>query len=220
MERGARDERLEAELDSLRALAKESDIFAFEAHGEPPERYTLIFRGRGVARARNAESEVQFVELHKIELRLPLAYPDQPPDLRWVTALFHPNLSFSGFIDLKDIGLSWEPDLGLDILCERLWDVARCAYLNLDHSTNYAAWSWFSGQQRLGLPVDLRPLRRTAGLSRTRGWDDRRWSVRPVRPLGAPNEVLFIGEETPIPEPWLALRQHPPDRDVLYIEEE
>jgi hypothetical protein len=82
MDRQARQERLEAELERLRALTKMSSIFRFQGHGEPPDQYTFVFRGRGVARSSTAQADVDLVEMHKIELRLPYAFPHRPPDIR------------------------------------------------------------------------------------------------------------------------------------------
>ena len=57
--------------------------------------------------------------------------------------------------DLGDKTWAWR------CLSERLWDVARGAYINLDKSANYAARNWFadSSTTTIVLPVDRRPLR-------------------------------------------------------------
>ena len=74
---------------------------------------------------------------------MPYGYPERPPDIRWLTPILHPNISFSGFLNLAEVGLPWSEDLGLEVVCERLWDVARGSYMNLEKSANYAAKSWF-----------------------------------------------------------------------------
>jgi hypothetical protein len=142
-----------------------------------------------------------------------------------LTAIFHPNVSFSGFINLKDIGLTWESDLGLDVLCERLWDVARAAYLDLEGATNSAARSWFAAQKEIELPVDDRPLRDLDAPGGTNVLRARRGGEGPLElPHGQAGDVLFIGEDTPTPE--IPVRLAPPrrlprgDDDVLYIGDE
>ena len=99
-----RRERLATELEAMRALRKTSSILSFESSGDPPDRYTLTFSGRGICRASSSRSEIEYVDQHRVEIRLPYSYPQRPPDIRWTTPILHPNISFSGFINVKDIG--------------------------------------------------------------------------------------------------------------------
>lgn len=218
-----RDERLVAELEAMRALKKASSILDFEFTGEPPDRYSITFRGKGICRDISPHADVEFIELHKIDLRLPYSYPKRPPDIRWVTPIFHPNISFSGFINLKDVGLPWDQDLGLDVVCERLWDVARLQYMDLDKATNYAAKNWFEDESTLRPPVDHRSLRDT---SAPQGGNVIRYQRRGDQRISLPSardakDIFFIGEDTPTPT--LPIRtgpvRHRPlsDDDVLYI---
>lgn len=219
-----RQSRLTADLESLRALKKQSSILDFECVGECPDAYTLGFRGVGLARDLSGQRDVERVDQHKIEIRLPFSYPDSPPDIRWVTPILHPNVSFSGFINVKDIGLQWEPDLGLDVVCERLWDVVRLAYLNLEQATNYSARNWFADQRQFPLPVDVRPLRdKQVSANSNIVHYERRGGSRVVLPTATSthSETFFIGEDTPTPAlPSRAPGRRPPssDDDVLYIE--
>lgn len=224
----ARHQRLIAELEALRALKKTSSIFGFEAAGEAPDRYTILFRGKGIARGTSADAEIETIELHKVDLRLPYSFPERSPDIRWTTPILHPNVSYSGFINVKDIGLPWEQDLGLDVVCERLWDVARLAYMNLDNATNYSAKNWFEDECPLQLPVDPRPLRdkpAPAGSNVIRYQRKGANGILLPEPA-AGQDVFFIGEDTPTPElpkparRMPARRPPPDDNDVLYIGDE
>jgi hypothetical protein len=191
-----------------------------EAFGEPVDRYILMFRGKGVARDVSRSGEVIVVEFHQVEIRFPYTYPASPPDIRWLTPLLHPNISFSGFVNLNEIGLPWTPDVGIDVIAERLWDIARSAYVNLDRVTNYSAKNWYEDQQQIAFPVDNRPLR--GGLEGAtniirylhRSGEGIRWTQ-----TTAAGEVLFIDENTPIPA--LPSVQRPRaagnDGEVLYI---
>lgn len=224
MTREDRQNRLAAELECLRALKKTSTIFDFESVSETPDRYSLIFRGKGIAQETSAESEFEYIELHRVELRLPYSFPQRPPDIRWTTPLFHPNVSFSGFISVKDIGLPWERELGLDVVCERLWDVARLAYMNLENAANYSAKNWFQDECDLAIPIDQRPLRDKNAPSGSNVIRYERKGTRRVElPEAAPaKDVFFIGEDTPTPElpatQRVPLRRPPPnDDDVFYI---
>jgi ubiquitin-protein ligase len=35
--------------------------------------------------------------------RMPYGYPERPPDIRWLTPILHPNISFSGFLNLRKL---------------------------------------------------------------------------------------------------------------------
>jgi ubiquitin-protein ligase len=219
-----RTERLAAELESMRALRKCSTIIDFECSGEAPDRYSVVFRGRGISRDSSSRADVKYEQVHRIDIRLPYSYPQRPPDIRWVTPIFHPNVSFSGFLRLSDLDLPWQPDLGLDIICERLWDVARLAFVNLEKASNHAAKNWFEEQTSLQLPVDSRPLRdRNAPTGANVIRYERRGERRTAVPeASSADDVLFIGEDTPTPIlPERAIppvRRRPPgDDDILYI---
>jgi len=225
MSENLREERLAADLEALRALQKLSTILSFETSGEPPDRYTITFRGKGVKA--DPQAKVEVIELHQLDLRLPFSYPQRPPDIRWLTPVFHPNISFSGFIDLRDVGLPWEPELTLDIVVERLWEVARVAYFNLDKASNFAAKNWYANECSLRLPTDARHIRDRS--SATTSSNIISYQRRDAPPPGEsrvqveidestpePDDVLFIGEEnTPPPRP-----KPSGGDDILYIGDE
>lgn len=214
-----RAQRLREDLAGLERLRQTSTIFTFEPGGNPPDRYELCFRGRGVARRGGSRGAVEFIDEHRVELRLPSSYPEMPPDLRWVTPILHPNVSFSGFIQLPDIGLPWDESVTLDVVCERLWDVARFAYIDLTRTTQTSARTWLTEQRTLDLPVDVRPLRdRALPAARNVIRYQRRGEQRRV-PALEEAEILFIGEDTPVPPLPLPRRPHPSPGGggILYI---
>ncbi len=214
----SRNARLQTDLESLEALKRDSSIFDFESNGHPPDRYTFIFRGKGVKRAPPSESDVEMIDLHRCDVRLPYSYPDRPPDVRWITSIFHPNISFSGFINLRDVGLSWHSGSTLVEVCERLWDVARLSYMNLDRAVNYSARNWFKDQKALTLPVDTRSLQdRVRPVNANVVRYERRGVQRSIRPRVLSGDVLYIGEDTPTPDDS-AGKDWSGDDDILYIE--
>lgn len=226
-----REQRLLSDLEALRALKADSTIFDFETSGDPPERYTLTFRGKGLQPDSSAPSDVAVTDFHQCDLRLSYSYPERPPDVRWLTPVLHPNISFSGCIHLRDIGLDWTPELGLDNVCERLWDVARMAHHDHDKATNYSAKNWIEKNPDYPLPVDPRPLRDKA-MTRVAGGNVVRYQrlqggkPQLSQPASAPaSEVLFIGDDAPAaavpPAPERPRRRPAPanDGDILYIEE-
>lgn len=215
-----RDQRLLADLAALQKLQEASTIFSFEPTGQPPDRYLLTFQGRGIARDNSSRSSVNLVERHQVELRLSYLYPEGPPDIRWMTPLFHPNVSFSGFVQPAEIGIPWSPSASLDVVCEQLWEVARAAFVNLDKAVNYPAKEWFETQSEMLLPVDPRPLRDSAipAAHNVVKYERRLGAAR--SPAGT--EVLYIGDDAPA-APLPPSLPRPSARrgdDVLYIGDE
>jgi len=215
-----RDRRLLADLASLKKLQEASTIFSFEPTGQPPDRYKLTFKGRGITRDNSSRGIVTFVDQHQVELRLSYVYPESPPDIRWLTPIFHPNVSFSGFIQLAEIGVPWDPSVSLDVVCEQLWEVARGAFLNLDKAVNYPAKEWYETQSEVTLPVDPRNLRDAAvpAAHNVIKYERRPGARRPA----SSSEVLYIGDDapaTPLPPP-LPRPGKRKDDDVLFIGDE
>jgi ubiquitin-protein ligase len=221
MDQAQRAERLRADLQQLERLKASSTIFDFEATDQPPDRYVLSFRGKGAGRDPAAQADVSIRELHQVELRLPYSYPDRPPDIRWLTPLVHPNISFSGFVNLAEIGLPWSSALGLDVICERLWDVARLDFVNADKAANYSAKHWLETECPHELPLDRRPLRDKLTANRANVVRYERRGQAVLIAAGQPSgDVLFIDENTPAPplppRPDLR-RRRASDDEVIYI---
>lgn len=193
--------RLAAELHALRALKAASSILDFEASGNPPDRYLVVFHGRGMCRTAHAPAHFAAVDLHRIEMRLAAPYPNRPPHIRWLTPLWHPNVGSGGLVTLPDIGLQWTRDLGLDLICERLWDVARGGYMDLAHGAHPWAQAFFLQRHGLRLPFDRRVLRDRIACPtvRARPTPVAKAHVAPRLSRTARREVLVIDEDTPLP---------------------
>lgn len=215
MDPQARRERLVDDFASLVALRAESEIFQFEPADETSNLYIVRFTGRGLGPI-DAVGRPALVTQHEVEVRLPSDYPQQPPDVRWLSPLLHPNLSLGGVVQLADLQLPWSSDMGLDVVCERLWDVARGAYFDLLRTVNESARPWYDAETPLALPLDDRPLRNAAAerasniVRYCRTGEQWNWPVA--------DGIYFIGEETETPQ----LATPPAERsskseDVLYI---
>jgi ubiquitin-protein ligase len=216
-----REDRLYADHDSLSALDQASSIFSMEVTGQPPDRYTITFTGKGLGRDASSQSEVALVELHQIDLRMPYAYPQSPPDIRWITPIMHPNVSFSGFMNLADVGIVWTRETPIELVVERLWDVARGEFINTDKATNYSAKNWFEKQVEFDLPVDRRGLRDRGPGGGSNVVRYERRGGRGVQLAASGGEVMFIDETTPTPnmpprQP-IPRRRRGSDDDVIYI---
>ena len=191
---------------------------------DPPDQYRVTFRGKGIHRSTSQQRHIETIDLHECEIKLPYSYPRRPPDIRWRTPITHPNISFSGLIKLRDVGLPWDDQLGLDVVCERLWDVARMSYIDADKACNYAAKNWLVDQSSITLPTDERPLRdKTAPAGSNVIRYERRADgfTLPSTPSST-DDVFYIDEDTPTPElPQPQPRQRPlshtGDEDVFFI---
>jgi ubiquitin-protein ligase len=219
-----RENRLQTDHETLQALQECSSILRVEGSGDPPDRYTITFLGKGLSRDISSRSDVQITDQHRIDMRLPYAYPRVAPDIRWVTPILHPNVSFSGFIHLRDIGLPWDDSVTLDAVCERLWDVARMAYMNLDRATNFSAKTWCEKQSRIALPVDSRALRDRMPPAESNVVRYKRRESRRIEMPQADGDVFYIGEDTPPPpvpgRPYRPRKTRSDDDDIFYIGDE
>ncbi|MEX2175065.1 MAG: ubiquitin-conjugating enzyme E2 [Pirellulaceae bacterium] len=217
----SRDDRLQTDLAALQSLDAASTVFSLETTGDPPDRYTITFSGKGLGRDASSQSDVALVELHRIDLRMPYAYPQSPPDIRWITPIMHPNVSFSGFVNLADIGIVWTRELPIELVVERLWDVARGEFLNHDKATNYAAKNWYEKECQFELPVDRRSLRDASASAASNIVRYQRRGARSVQLAGAASDVMFIDENTPTPpvpqRKPVPRRRRGGDEDVMYI---
>lgn len=212
------DARLQAEHAALEKLRGDSTILTFTSTGDPPQRYTIAFRGHGICRGGSSSGGVEIASVHRVEVRLPYDYPLHPPDVRWLTPIMHPNISYSGCVNLKEIGVEWTPEITLDALCERLWDVVRLAYINTTEPSNFAAEKWLSEQTQYALPLDSRPLRDivpTANPNIVR-YTRRDGQTMVFDDAEASTDVLFIDEHTPVPR----LPGRSGDKDIFYIGDE
>jgi ubiquitin-protein ligase len=222
-----RTRRLRADAEALKALKENSTILDAQAFGDPPERYLVTLKGKGLIR-KSESDPVEVAEVHRVEIRLGIDYPRSRPDLQWLTSIYHPNISAVGAVCLGGYSTNWVPSLGLAELCEMLWDMVRYANYDPKSAYNYAAGRWAETQQQFDFPLDPRPLRdrlaKTVGDNVIKLSDPSKGAVREAPPIVKPPEedILIIDDSSPpLPSrPAAAPRPRPrrPDDDVLIIE--
>lgn len=199
--------RLRAEQQQLESLAQASSRFTCRASGDPPDRYLLRFHGRGIGavQERTGTPQVVWVEEHRCKLRLGIAFPWEPPTVHWLTKIFHPNVRPGGLLSVRDIGLDWSPEMSLETLCLRLWDVARLAWFDLERPKNHLARVWLAralqaARPAVALPSDPRPLREVPGevLGNVIAYrfSDQGTRLELTATQDAACEVLYIDEQT------------------------
>jgi ubiquitin-protein ligase len=156
MHQSPRARRLRNDLIALERLRSESSIFRFTAVGDPPQHYQIWFQGKSLWRER---SKVKILEAHRVEIKLGTSYPRTFPELRWLTPIFHPNISEIGMVCLGGYGTHWVPSVQLDDLCVMLWDMARYHNYDIRSPYNREAALWVAGQSTFQFPLDNRELR-------------------------------------------------------------
>ena len=157
MRKSPRDRRLNSDFQSVQQLQDESTIFSFQATGNPPQKYRLIFTGAGFQRDRHGTIIVS--PHHEVLVELGAAYPRMVPNLAWQTPIFHPNISNNGVVCLGGYGTHWVPSLTLSEMCTMLWDMIR--YKNFDSESPYnrEAAMWAKVQTAFEFPIDSRSIR-------------------------------------------------------------
>ena len=148
--------RLRSDLAALEKLKAESSVFSFKIdrpsppaiHGGVPGQEPGQRPGQGGVR-----------EHHEVEIKLGASYPRTMPEIRWLTPIYHPNISEIGMVCLGAYGTHWVPSLALDELCVMLWDMARYQNYDIRSPYNREAAQWAANQSSFRFPMDPRPLR-------------------------------------------------------------
>ena len=148
--------RLRSDLAALEKLRAESSVFAYKATGATPIHYVVAFLGKSLARDRG---KVVVRDRHEVEIKLGASYPRTMPEIRWLTPIYHPNISEIGMVCLGAYGTHWVPSLALDELCVMLWDMARFQNYDIRSPYNREAAQWSANQTTFRFPMDNRPLR-------------------------------------------------------------
>jgi ubiquitin-protein ligase len=156
MYQSPRTRRLRNDLLALQHLREESSVFRFSAKGDPPNHYVISLKGKGLWRDRG---KIKTHEVHRVEIKLGASYPRTIPELRWMTPIYHPNISEIGMVCLGGYGTHWVPSVQLDELCAMLWDMARYQNYDIRSPYNREAALWVASQTAYLFPTDDRPLR-------------------------------------------------------------
>ena len=122
----------------------------------PPQQYSILLIGKGLWRDRG---KVKILETHRVEIKLGASYPRTMPEIRWVTPIYHPNISEIGMVCLGGYGTHWVPSVQLDELCIMLWDMVRYHNYDIRSPYNRDAALWVASQATFLFPTDGRPLR-------------------------------------------------------------
>lgn len=144
--------RLTAERDQLMAAFASSRRVSIEPdQGDPPERYQVTYRIKGLELT--SAGELVSRSEHTIEVVLPADYPRRPPICKMRTPIFHPN------IDRSDICTSdhWSAQETLVDLVVRIGQIITFQSYNTKSPLNADAARWCD-ENHAKLPVDSTDL--------------------------------------------------------------
>lgn len=131
-----RRRRLIADHEQLRRLLTNHPYVRLaEAEGDPPERYRIEYRVRGLA---VQNGRVVAKSGHLVEVFLTLAYPRQGPQCRMLTPVFHPNIAPHAIC----IGDHWSAGESLAHLLLRIGEMITYQSYNLKSPLNKEAARW------------------------------------------------------------------------------
>jgi ubiquitin-protein ligase len=144
--------RMKNDYEELLRLKAESSIIDFQTSGNPPFKYLFVFHCAGIRLDENGKPVI--VQEHQCQLVLGAQYPSQPPDVTWLTPIFHPNIKLQAVCHSGQ----WAPSWSLSEFVSELADMARYAKFNLQSPLDTRAADW--ARRNLNLfPLDARPIR-------------------------------------------------------------
>jgi hypothetical protein len=142
----------------MQEFAAQSERLSFRTDGEPPEAYELMFGVLGLART--ADGSLTLRSLHRCAIILHSDYPRRPPQLNWLTPVFHPNILGPERNGGVCIG-SWSAGESLADLVRRLMDLVSYRAFNVRDALDRDAAGAVSGMN-LRPGADLREVIQTA----------------------------------------------------------
>lgn len=143
-----RTRRLRAEAEELSASLRQAKAIRIErTEGSPPERYTILYKVKGLAKS--GAGKLVMCNSHRAELYLPLDYPKVAPQCRMLTPAYHPN------IDANKICIAdhWAAGERLLDLIVRIGQMLAYQDYNIRSPLDAEAARW-ADMNRHRLPID------------------------------------------------------------------
>jgi ubiquitin-protein ligase len=143
-----RHRRLTADFQMVQTLASNSGgTLAIErVAGDPPERYIVVYRCKGIERLEGTRPVYR--DVHRVQIDLSASYPAQKPAAAMLTPLFHPHVFANNVICL---GAKWTVAEYLDSLILRIGSIIQYdpQYFDFNSPANKTAATWAQQNMRL-----------------------------------------------------------------------
>ena len=144
--------RLQKDYEELLRLAQgRTSLISFEHRGAPPTYYRFTVQLKGL---KMDGASVATHELHQFELKLGAYYPSEPPDVTWLTPIFHPNIRGQAVCHSQQ----WSPAWSLADFVIELGDMIRMDKFNVKSPLDRKASAW-AEKNEASFPLDQRSLR-------------------------------------------------------------
>ena len=187
--------RLKAEFEQLVSLfANHKSIRIVETAGNPPDRYVIEYRVRGLV---EEKGEIKEQHLHRAQITLGQNYPRERPRCVMLTPLFHPNIDHLA-ICTEDIGAAGQT---LDRTVVFIGEMITYQAFNLQSPRNGDAARWTAeNPDKLPLegtdlmPTELMQGSALAGLS----FADASWTAAAEPPLETAATQASISPDTAV----------------------
>lgn len=128
--------RLKSDYEAMRLLVNRHPRIDIEGvSGSPPDRYILVLEVQSV---RERAGAIEPQSTHRLEVRLPLGYPRDPPVCRMLTPVFHPNIAPHAVC----IGDHWSAAERLDLMIQRVGEMLGYQSYNIKSPLNGRAAQW------------------------------------------------------------------------------
>ena len=118
-----------------RAFAEHPHVRIVEIEGDPPERYKVEYRLKGLV---VQDGKVVPKVTHLAEIYLPLGYPRQAPQCRMLSPIYHPNIAPHAIC----IGDHWSAGESLATLIARIGELITFQSYNVKSPLNGEAARW------------------------------------------------------------------------------
>ncbi len=135
----------------LRLTSGRNGLISFEHRGSPPTYYKFTVNLKGL---RLEGDQAVMTERHQFELKLGAYYPSEPPDVTWLTPIFHPNIRGQAVCHSQQ----WSPAWSLADFVIELGDMIRWDKYNTKSPLDRRASAW-ADKNRDKFPLDTRSLR-------------------------------------------------------------
>lgn len=144
--------RLQKDFEELVRLTQgRSSLIKFDHRGKPPTYYKFTITLTGLKL--EGDRAVQ-TSMHQFELKLGSYYPSEPPDVTWLTPIFHPNIRGQAVCHSQQ----WSPAWSLADFVIELGDMIRMDKFNVKSPLDRKSANW-ADKNRQHFPVDQRSLR-------------------------------------------------------------
>ena len=142
-----RRRRLAADFEKLTDYVRQhARVRLVQSAGDPPEHYQLEYRIRSL---RMVHEELQPVDKHLVEIKLPLNYPRVPPQCRMLSPVFHPNIAPHAIC----VGDHWSAGESLQSIVARIGEILAYQSYNVKSPLNGEAARWVD-ENKGQLPLD------------------------------------------------------------------